>query len=250
MAEKKPVLITDLDGTFIRTSMHEMLMHRLFELGIFSQELAKRYFYFKERWKNREEHDSFVQFERSSVDIMVNNLAGNDFKKIKSISDEIIDSSWNYTYVFPRWLYYEAKIAGYSIGAISHSPDFMVERFSQKHEFDFWSGSRYEVDNEGKFTKNITTTDKKITVRKLVKKSDNYTIDGSIALGDTMSDVPMFEASYFPICFNPTLALAKEAKKKNWIIVQERKDTIMVNGEIFDKNMSWVMFVEKFFYQH
>jgi phosphoserine phosphatase len=48
----------------------------------------------------------------------------------------------------------------------------------------------------------------------------------SIAVGDTSSDIPMFEMVSQPICFNPNQALFKAARERGWMIVIERKDMI------------------------
>jgi len=241
MQNKLKLLLSDLDGTFIRNSMHDLLMNELFKNKIFNEKLFEQYNTLRDKWKTRKSHDSYEKFNSESVKIMVENLAGSDFVFIEKTANEIIDSSWEHTYVFPKWLYMEAKSFGYCIGAISHSPDFMVEMFCKKHKFDFWYGSLYEIDNNKKFTENIISFPKSETISK-IKLENKYSFLESIAIGDTESDIPMLEAVTYPICFNPTKGLAMEAKQRGWPIVMERKNLILVNGEIFNEEHSLAEF--------
>ena len=49
---------------------------------------------------------------------------------------------------------------------------------------------------------------------------------GSVGIGDTESDVGIFELVEEAICFNPTEKLVAIARQKGWKIVVERKDAI------------------------
>ena len=51
-------------------------------------------------------------------------------------------------------------------------------------------------------------------------------LEGSTAVGDTESDIPMLEVVGHPIAFNPNTKLAEHAQEKGWRIVVERKDVI------------------------
>ena len=49
---------------------------------------------------------------------------------------------------------------------------------------------------------------------------------GSIAIGDTLSDLPMLERVESPLCFNPSQELFNEAVSRNWPVILERKNVI------------------------
>jgi phosphoserine phosphatase len=48
------------------------------------------------------------------------------------------------------------------------------------------------------------------------------------------SDLPIFDLVERAICFNPTSGLYKQAKKRGWEVVLERKDLILSvkNGKV------------------
>jgi phosphoserine phosphatase len=50
--------------------------------------------------------------------------------------------------------------------------------------------------------------------------------EGSIAIGDSGSDIAMLELVERPIAFNPTKGLFEHAKANNWEIVIERKNVV------------------------
>ena len=67
--------------------------------------------------------------------------------------------------------------------------------------------------------------DKKKALLHLVEKH-GFSLKGSVGVGDTESDIGIFELVEEPICFNPTANLVKVARQRNWKIVVERKDAI------------------------
>ena len=57
-------------------------------------------------------------------------------------------------------------------------------------------------------------------------RKEDITLEGSIGVGDTESDIPMLEMVETPIAFNPNQKLLTHAKRRGWKIVVERKDVI------------------------
>jgi phosphoserine phosphatase len=51
-------------------------------------------------------------------------------------------------------------------------------------------------------------------------------LDGSVGVGDTLSDVGFLELVQPPIVFNPNCSLFDVARQQDWPIVVERKDVI------------------------
>jgi phosphoserine phosphatase len=62
-------------------------------------------------------------------------------------------------------------------------------------------------------------------VRRAVEK-ENLTLEGSVGVGDTESDIPFLEMVSKPVCFNPNQKLYKTAQRLRWNVVVERKDVI------------------------
>jgi phosphoserine phosphatase len=48
----------------------------------------------------------------------------------------------------------------------------------------------------------------------------------SVMIGDSEGDVPLLSHVGRPVAFNPSLALARIAKRRGWPIVLERKDAV------------------------
>ena len=61
---------------------------------------------------------------------------------------------------------------------------------------------------------------------------------GSIAIGDTATDIAMLAVVENPIAFNPNDALGTAAEKNRWPIVLERKDCIYVLSHNTSKRFS------------
>ncbi|MEK9176835.1 MAG: hypothetical protein AAB923_00910, partial [Patescibacteria group bacterium] len=53
---------------------------------------------------------------------------------------------------------------------------------------------------------------------------------GSVAVGDTESEIPMLRLVERPIAFNPNRKLFAYAKRRGWEIVVERKDVVYEIG--------------------
>jgi phosphoserine phosphatase len=51
-------------------------------------------------------------------------------------------------------------------------------------------------------------------------------LEGSVGMGDTLSDVGFLEVVRTPIAFNPNRDLFDVARERGWPIVVERKDVI------------------------
>jgi len=59
-----------------------------------------------------------------------------------------------------------------------------------------------------------------------VIEQENLTMEDSVAVGDTASDISVLEMVHNPICFNPNNELYKRAKASKWEVVVERKDVV------------------------
>ena len=62
-------------------------------------------------------------------------------------------------------------------------------------------------------------------MRRAVEK-ENLTLQHSIGVGDTETDIPFLEMVAKPICFNPNSKLYRYAKRMKWDVVVERKDVV------------------------
>jgi phosphoserine phosphatase len=101
-----------------------------------------------------------------------------------------------------------------------------VSRIAEHYGFDDSVGSIYERSGErfsGKYE--IAAHNKEVALRRLIEKH-TVELKGSIAVGDSPSDIPMLSLVERPIAFNPDRKLYETAREKGWLIVIERKNVI------------------------
>jgi HAD superfamily phosphoserine phosphatase-like hydrolase len=175
-------------------------------------------------------------------------IFGKKFKKVQEVASLVIESEKNKTYRFTRDLISDLKKDGFHLIAISGSPSYMVDRFAFHMGFDVSFGAMIEVKN-GIFTRNYIEKDFKtgqdITIPSSQRKSvlnfsrkdillkrylesRNINVDWkkSIAVGDSGNDISVLKLVGRPIAFNPDDVLVKEAKKRGWRVVVERKNVV------------------------
>jgi HAD superfamily hydrolase (TIGR01490 family) len=226
-AGKRRVAVFDIDGTIFRSSLVIELVERLVEKGIFPPETRATYEVEKTRWLDRKgDYQSYVS---KAVETFAKQLKGKPYDEVSYIAGEIIEEKKGRVYAYTRELVGKLKDEGYFLLAISHSPKFIVDGFGFEMGFNKVYGTFYESGASGNFTGTILDEDfifnKAAVLTRAVRKED-LTLEGSVAVGDTESDIPMLEMVERPICFNPNAALYQHAKRRKWKVVVERKDVI------------------------
>lgn len=226
MTDKK-VAVFDIDGTLFRSSLFLELVERLIEKGILPITMRHTYEDAYVGWLDRKgDYESYV---RSVVESFIQNIKGVSFDEVSAIAGEVIEEKKHRLYRYTRDLVQQLKSKGYYLLAISHSPFFIVEGFGYELGFDKVYGFFYETGPTGNFTGEVEDRDlilnKSAVLERAVRKA-GLTLDGSIGVGDTESDIPMLERVEIPIAFNPNKALFEHAKKRGWRIIVERKDVI------------------------
>jgi phosphoserine phosphatase len=95
--------------------------------------------------------------------------------------------------------------------------------------FDKSYGTWYDTGASNRFTGEIVDEHiimNKASVFTRALEKEKLQLAGSIAVGDTESDISMLTMVETPIAFNPNRLLYRHAKKHDWKIVVERKDVI------------------------
>lgn len=220
--------IFDIDGTIFRSSLVIELCHGLVKSGIFPKktknEINKEYL----AWLNRQ--GSYEAYINKVVKIYVKHIAGKNAAEVYKIARVVVREQKNRVYRFTRDLIKKLKKQGYILVAISGSPSYIVKDYAREIGFNQFFGTELEVWN-GKFTGKVLNLDSAFNKAKIIKNLVHATgkvnLQQSLAVGDTESDVSMFNLVGRPILFNPNAALLKRAKKhKTWQVVVERKDVI------------------------
>jgi HAD superfamily hydrolase (TIGR01490 family) len=139
-----------------------------------------------------------------------------------AVFDEYKDQVYTYT----RDLITKLKAQGYFLLAISGSQKELVQKMADYYGFDDCVGTVY-AQQDGRFTgqKTLGSADKRKVLKEFIT-THHLSLNGSYAVGDSESDIPMLRMVEYPIAFNPTQALFEAAKSSYWKIVVERKNVI------------------------
>lgn len=223
----RPVAVFDIDGTVFRSSLLIELVERLVEQGIFPKESRAVYASEQSKWLDRQgDYEAYVT---KAVEVFRTHIKGASQKEVEAAVEALVADKRNRVYRYTRDLIGRLKEDGYYLLAISHSPRFAVDLFAYEFGFDKVYGFFYETGPTDRFTGEVEhldlITNKAAVLERAVKK-EGLTLDNSIGVGDTESDIPMLELVDNAIAFNPNKKLYEHAKKRSWQIVVERKDVI------------------------
>ncbi len=227
MKGKRPVAVFDIDGTVFRSSLLIELVERLIKRKIFPSSTSIIYKEERLKWLNRKgDYSTYVD---KTVDAFLRQLKGVSYGDVADVAGEIIEEMKDRVYLYTRELLQDLKHRGYYLLAVSHSPKLIVDGFGYELGFDKTYGTFFSTGASGCFTGAVENEEfimnKGAVLRRVVDK-EKLTFEGSIAVGDTESDLPMFELVETAIAFNPNQSLYNEAKRNGWKIVIERKDVV------------------------
>jgi phosphoserine phosphatase len=94
--------------------------------------------------------------------------------------------------------------------------------------FDRAWGTVLAQDARGRYTGEVLQNpfgNKRRVMEEFVRDT-GVSLEDSVGMGDTLSDVGFLELVRTPIAFNPNRGLFEVARQKGWPIVVERKDVI------------------------
>ena len=181
------------------------------------------------RYPRRKDLEPALEYINAMVDAFYDNIKGVHYSDFAEISKKVVDSKGRHTYRNTRDLIKKLKKDGYFLLAVSHSPKTILSEFCPLLGFDKTYGMIYEIGPEDRLTGEVVDKhlilNKAYILKRAVEK-EGLTLEGSIGVGDTESDISFLELVEKPICFNPNSNLYRHAKLNNWDIVVERKDVI------------------------
>lgn len=218
--------VFDIDGTLIRWQLYHAITHELGVQGHLLEGSLERLHASRMEWKNRNSIDAYHHYENDMVSVFQDALAGMSVDAYQAAVDTVFDTYKEQVYTYTRDLVARLKREGYLLFAISGSPQQALDKIGELYGFDEVIGAQYEQKN-GAFTGNIELAHvRKGEILQELVTIHNATWQGSVAVGDSPSDVAMLELVEQPIAFNPTDDLYKLAMSKQWPIVVERKNVI------------------------
>jgi HAD superfamily hydrolase (TIGR01490 family) len=235
---QKKFAVFDIDGTLVRWQLYHAITDKLGKLGYLPEGSLERLHKSRMEWKNRNSIDAYHRYETEMVTVFQDALTNIPVEAYHAAVSAVFASYKDQVYTYTRGLIVELKRAGYLIFAISGSPQDVLEKIGSHYGFDDVVGPSYE-QKDGSFTGQITLTHtrKGEILQELVTKH-GATWRGSIAVGDSPSDIAMLELVEKPITFNPTGDLYELALQKGWPIIVERKNVVY---ELKPRNGTYIL---------
>jgi HAD superfamily hydrolase (TIGR01490 family) len=226
--EQRKFTVLDIDGTLLRWQLYHALADEMVHGGMIDPEEFEAVREARMTWKQRANENSFQTYERALVQLVDKSLPGVKLADFNDACDRVMDQYKDQVYTYTRNLVRAKKAENSLLFAISASQVQIVGKFATYYGFDDYAGSEYEVI-DGVFTgvkSLLVKSDMKREVLGKMVEKHNATWTGSVAVGDSESDIPMLAAVERPIAFNPSSELADHAKKHHWDIVVERKNMV------------------------
>jgi len=225
--QKRRIAVFDVDGTIFRSSLFIQLVRHLIEQKKLPESMYRAYAREEKKWVNREgSYDAYIEAMVHASKRYFHGLAQDDFSEAARF---VVEAQWKHVYRYTRGLLKDLKERRYYLLAVSHSPKVILDYFCPRLGFDKTYGIIYEVDSKNSLTGKVIDAPvilNKANILNRVVRKQSLTLKGSVGVGDSESDIPFLKLVEKPICFNPSSALYRHAKKQNWKTVVERKDVI------------------------
>ncbi len=225
MDEHKKLAIFDIDGTIFRSSLAIEQINQFVEDGIFPakvlEDIQGEYY----AWLDRE--GSYEDYIQKTIEVYGGYLRGKPVHTIQQANRRMVEKQYKRVYRYTRHLIRDLKQQGYLILAISGSPEGVVREFQQFWNIDFAYGTTFVIEDD-RFTGEVLfepAQQKKQVLRDFIE-AHGISLDESIGVGDTASDMGFLEEVAQPIAFNPNKQLKALAEERGWKIVVERKDVV------------------------
>jgi len=224
MAREKKFAVFDIDGTLIRWQLYHSVADTLMRLGHLEPQLRQTIKDARMVWKRRE--GAFADYERQLIAVYDKIITSLSREQFEAAAQAVFDEYKDQVYTYTRDLIAKLKKDEYLLFAISGSQAEIVKRIADYYGFDDFVGSAYEY-KAGRFTgaKTVAAWHKDKALKGLVSKH-RASFTGSLAVGDSHSDIKMLEMVENPIAFNPENQLFEHARSKGWKIVIERKNVV------------------------
>lgn len=225
---RRPVAAFDIDGTLMRKPLAELLCNEMFLCDIFPKEQSRRYA--KLVHTQRDRSVAYGDFDRQFVTLFRKCIAGVCVKDVLQAAERVAGRFAENRFAFTMTLLKTLRDTHYCV-AITGAPIEIVDILAPSWGFHAFAATRLEK-RRGAFTGrdiDVPAKDKAMALRRLI---GGDAPSGSIAVGDTGSDIPMLEAVEHAIAFNPDGLLAARSEEGGWAMAIERKDNIWVKESL------------------
>ena len=215
--------VFDIDGTLIRWQLYHALADELARRGHIDEMTYRRMKDARMAWKQRTE-SSFRDYEQQVIKVYELALKNIGFAELDEAIELVFDEYKDQVYVYTRELIKTLKKRGYMLLAISGSQVEIIKKIAGHYGFDDFEATVYERGTKGFTGKKIVASHQKDKVLMELVRKHSLSYEGSIAVGDSTSDIVMLEMVEQAVAFNPEEHLFEHAKRKGWKVVLERKN--------------------------
>lgn len=242
-AEEKPprgsrVACFDFDDTCAPDSAHRKLVEHMVGQGLlpdlhdFDEVLQSSLRAFQRREQPRSVYDGHWVRVLNSTYVAARFTRAMLHEKARTFVSELLSDR----FAFTTALFEALRDEGYALVMISHGPHELMHAIAKAFGFHHAIGNVMEVDADGVFT----GVDGRVPVkhqdlRDIVDRF-GYTMEGSIAIGDSVSDLGMLMAATHGIAFNPEpgliRALAQAPRGMNIVRVTEVGHAIQITRPV------------------
>jgi HAD superfamily hydrolase (TIGR01490 family) len=221
----RPFAAFDIDGTVIRWQLYHAIADELVRQGLIDKTAFQAVRDLRLQWKKRVA--DFEDYEQALVKLVSQHITGLGVNDVQAACQRVLHEYKDQVYTHTRDLIKELRSKNYLLFAISGSQQEIVGPLADYYGFDDFGGTVYEI-KDGHFTgqADALRANRKTECLKQLVDKHQASWQGSIAVGDSGSDIPMLSSVEQPIAFNPSHELFEHAKSQNWDIVIERKNVV------------------------
>lgn len=233
--KKKSVGIFDICGSTLKGHQLTCLTDAATRMGFFDGACRKQFRVLRRRL---ETHDvSFENYDRELVDLFVANIIGKSRADFEKVCSRVFRQKCDSQYLFTRQLIKRIKPT-HRLVTITGGMEELAKHFAQYWGFEFQYSSVLEVDEAGNYTGRdlkVPVLNKGLALVEHMTACKLCTLEDSIGLGDTGSDILFLEKVQRPIAFKPSRKLLLAARERDWTVVYETRDNITVrHGNIYE----------------
>lgn len=224
----KSFLGFDADGTARKFSVAEKIVSGGIEARLFDADAFNEVERARGMWRRNNSEGTYTAYLKLLVDALVREIEGVEVERFDEMWASQVSLHSLRRFAFPLKLAEVLSDTHLPIiisGSPVHALVPMFEDFPVSPEHIY--GSVYEVE-DGHFTGRAKSVGSKREILQRLVAAGVVTQLGSAAVGDTMSDVSMFEYADHPVPFNPTRTLTDYARVFRWPRVMEVADQITV----------------------
>lgn len=240
-----PIAAFDYDETLGRGVLHWKFHPHLARLGVLpdpheDEELREALVRRRRRDQSYKHYeDRFIQLARQRyADVKISRAQLAEHAKAFVKAPEILEEQ----YAFPRALFQVLREQGYALVLISWAPLELLHPLAEIMGFHHAVGNIMESDEAGFFTGREGRLPVKENEIVLLVKEHGYTLDGSLAVGDSGTDLGMLKMVSTGVAFNPKPGLRKtldtDMSCASILRVVERAEVITFTQNILNADSS------------